>query len=198
MTPAQRVAAIFRESMELKQKSIALAPSIAAAADRLVSGLARGNKVLVCGNGGSAADAQHLAAELVNRFETKRRALAAIALTTDTSALTSIGNDLGFERVFARQVEALGNAGDTLVVVSTSGDSANIVAAVAAAKTRGMVVIALTGRDGGAVAEALTANDCEIRIPGSNTARIQETHLVVIHALCALVDDAVAQPAGAT
>ena len=166
--------------------------SIAVAAARLTASLVRGNKVLICGNGGSAADAQHMAAELVNRFESERPGLAAIALTTDSSALTSIGNDSGFEQIFARQVEAIGRTGDVLVAITTSGESANLRAAVATARDRGIAVVALTGRDGGAIGRLCGAEDCEIRVPGHNTARIQEVHLLVVHALCASIDAAFA------
>ncbi|MEZ5582442.1 MAG: SIS domain-containing protein [Candidatus Competibacteraceae bacterium] len=145
-------------------------------------------KVLVCGNGGSAADAQHFAAELVNRFERERPGLPAIALTTDSSALTAIANDYAFIDVFARQIHALGKGGDVLLAISTSGHSANITAAARAAHARGMPVVALNGRDGGELAELLGEHDVEIRIPGPSTARIQEVHILTIHCLCDLVD----------
>ncbi len=198
MDAVERIVALFEQSIELKRSSIALAPAIAAAAARLTACLERGNKLLICGNGGSAADAQHMAAELVNRFETQRPGLAAIALTTDTSALTSIGNDSGFEQVFARQTEALGQKGDILVVITTSGESANLRAAVMTAQSRNIEVVALTGRDGGAIGRACGAGDCEIRVPGHNTARIQEVHLLIVHALCAAIDVAFAAGSAAT
>ena len=144
--------------------------------------------MLVCGNGGSAADAQHFAAELVNRFETERPGLPAIALTTDSSNLTSIANDYDFTRIFARQIEALGRPGDVLVSLSTSGDSPNIVAAIETARNREMVVILLSGREGGAASRELRERDVEIRVPSESTARIQEVHILVIHCLCDLLD----------
>ncbi len=190
METTERIVTLFEQSIELKRRSIALAPAIAAASARLSACLERGNKLLICGNGGSAADAQHMAAELVNRFETQRPGLAAIALTTDTSALTSIANDSGFEQVFARQVEAIGQNGDVLIVITTSGESTNLLAAVKAAQSRNIEVVALSGRDGGAIGQACAAGGCEIRVPGNNTARIQEVHLFIVHALCATLDAA--------
>ncbi len=190
MSPADRIAELFEQHIELTRRSMSLAPEIAAAAEKLVACLRRGNKLLVCGNGGSAADAQHLSAELVNRFESDRPGLAAVALTVDSAALTSIGNDLGFHAVFARQVEALGRPGDVLLVITTSGESPNLIGAVATAHATGLEVIALTGRDGGAVGRACGDQDCEIRVPAANTARIQEIHALVIHALCATIDRA--------
>ncbi len=153
--------------------------------------LARGGKVLSCGNGGSAADAQHFAAELVNRFEVERRGLAAIALTTDTSVLTSVANDYAYERVFARQVEALGRPQDVLLAISTSGDSPNVVAAAHTARSLGMRLLALTGRDGGALAKCLQATDVELRAPSRHTPRIQEIHLLAIHCICDALDQLV-------
>lgn len=190
MSTADRIAELFEQHIELTRRSMSLAPGIAAAAKKLVACLRRGNKLLVCGNGGSAADAQHLSAELVNRFESDRPGLAAVALTVDSAALTSIGNDLGFDAVFSRQVEALGRPGDVLVVITTSGESANLIAAVATAHATGLEVVALTGRDGGAVGRACADQDSEIRVPGGNTARIQEIHTLIIHALCATIDRA--------
>ncbi len=148
-----------------------------------------GHKVLACGNGGSAGDAAHLASELVNRFEGQRRALAAISLTTETATLTAIANDAGYERVFARQIEALARPGDWLLAISTSGRSANVVAAIAAAQRADMGVIALTGGDGGAIAPLLGDRDIELRAAADNTARIQEMHLLIIHVLCRLIED---------
>jgi len=156
-----------------------------AAADALLTALGAGRKVLVCGNGGSAADAQHVAAELVGRFVRERRAFPALALTTDTSILTAIGNDYGFERVFARQVEAHGQAGDVLVAISTSGGSANVLAAVETARSRGLVTIGLTGRDGGALGRAV---DVHLNVPSPSTARVQEVHITTLHVLCDLVE----------
>ncbi|HXH16318.1 MAG TPA: SIS domain-containing protein [Sphingomonas sp.] len=144
-----------------------------------------GGKVLMFGNGGSAADAQHMAAELVGRFERERAAMPAIALSTDTSTLTSIGNDYGFDRVFARQVEGLGRAGDVALGISTSGGSVNVVKGLEAARGKGMVTIALTGRDGGAAGRAA---DIHVNVPGASAARVQEVHRTLIHAICALVE----------
>jgi len=172
----------------------ALAEPIARAGDTLARALANGGKILACGNGGSAGDAMHLASELINRFERDRDALAAVALTGDTPTLTSIANDGGYERVFARQIEALAGANDVLVAVTTSGQSANVIAAVAAAHARSCRVIALTGKDGGRLAGALGDDDHEIRVPSASTARIQEIHLLAIHALCDLIDRALFDP----
>ncbi|MCB1769389.1 MAG: phosphoheptose isomerase [Candidatus Competibacteraceae bacterium] len=184
-----RIEQHFAASLEAKQRTLeTMGPRIAQAAERLAEGLRQGHKILVCGNGGSAADAQHFAAELVNRFEMERPGLAAIALTTDSSALTSIANDYAFEQVFARQVRALGRPGDLLLAISTSGHSPNVLAAMTAARELGMITVALTGRDGGYVARQLGENDLEIRAGATATARIQEVHILVIHCLCDLVD----------
>jgi D-sedoheptulose 7-phosphate isomerase len=158
---------------------------VVAAAHAMRDSLARGGRVLVFGNGGSAAEAQHFAAELMGRFTRERRALAAIALTTDTSALTAIGNDYGFDRVFSRQVEALGREGDVALAISTSGESPNAVAGLQAARALGMVRIALTGRDGGALGREA---DIHLNVPEASTARIQEAQLTLIHILCDLVE----------
>jgi D-sedoheptulose 7-phosphate isomerase len=165
-------------------QAVAVAPA-AAAAESMVAALRRGGKILVCGNGGSAADAQHFAAELVGRFERERRAIAAVALTADTSILTAIANDDGYARVFARQVEALGRAGDVLLGISTSGGSANVVEAQAAAKAAGLTTVALTGRDGGVLGAAA---DIHINVPSPSTARVQEVHRTLLHAMCELVE----------
>lgn len=143
---------------------------------------------MACGNGGSAADSQHFTSELINRFEAERPALPAIALTTDTSAITSIANDYQYDDIFSRQIHALGREPDILLAISTSGQSNSIVQAVEAAHEREMSVIALTGKDGGAVAESLSDDDIELRVPAERTARIQETHITIIHALCDLID----------
>jgi D-sedoheptulose 7-phosphate isomerase len=189
MPPLQRIEQHFTASIEAKRRTLeAMGPRIVQAAELLAERLRQGGKILVCGNGGSAADAQHFAAELVNRFEIERPGLAAIALTTDSSALTSIANDYAFEQVFARQVRALGRPGDLLLAISTSGHSPNVLAAMAAAREIGMLTVALTGRDGGRMAEQLTENDLEIRASATATARIQEVHILVIHGLCDLVD----------
>ncbi len=157
------------------------------AADRIVQALRAGHKVLLFGNGGSASDAQHIAAELVGRFVRERRPLAAIALTTDTSILTAVANDYGYEQVFARQVLALGSPGDIAVAISTSGSSPNVLEGVQAAREQGLTVIGLTGRDGGRLAEQA---DVVVNVAGSETALIQEGHIAVGHILCELVDDA--------
>lgn len=167
----------------------ALSAPVAAAARRLAATLEAGGRILVCGNGGSASDAQHFAAEFTNRFERERPPLAAIALTTDTSALTAIGNDYSFDRVFSKQVEALARPGDALVAISTSGGSRNVCAAVHAAHDAEAWVLALSGRNGGALAAALHANDLELRVPAERTAHIQEVHIVLLHCLCDLVDE---------
>jgi D-sedoheptulose 7-phosphate isomerase len=150
--------------------------------------LLAGGKILSCGNGGSAGDAQHFSAELLNRFEKERPGLPAIAISTDTSTLTAIANDYDFNEIFSKQVSALGNSGDVLLAISTSGNSKNVLAAIEAAHERGMKVVAMTGRDGGTIAAALGVDDTEIRVPSERTARIQEVHLVVIHCLCDLID----------
>jgi len=146
-------------------------------------------KILSCGNGGSAGDAQHFSSELLNRFERERPGLPAVALTTDSSTLTSIANDYAYEDIFAKQIRALGRGGDVLLAISTSGNSENVNRAIAAAHERSMQVVALSGRDGGQMAEILSAGDVEIRVPAERTARIQEVHLVVIHCLCDLIDE---------
>ena len=166
----------------------ALAPSIESAARLMVHALAQGNKILACGNGGSAADAQHFSSEMINRFEQERPGLAAIALTTDTSTLTSIANDYAYEQIFARQVKALGQPGDVLLAISTSGNSPSVLAAVEAAHARGIAIIALTGRGGGRLAEQMTEADVFLCVPTESTARIQEVHLLTIHCLCDAVD----------
>ena len=185
----RRVHQLFNDCLSVHQAAQdQLAEPIARTGKTLAQTLQAGGRVLSCGNGGSAADAQHFAAELVGRFETERRALSALALSTDTSALTAIGNDYGFEQVFSRQVEGLGCAGDVLLAISTSGNSPNIRHAIDAAQTRDMTVIALTGRDGGAIREQLRADDIELRVPADSTARIQEVHILLLHCLCDLVD----------
>ncbi|MGR6034219.1 MAG: phosphoheptose isomerase [Candidatus Nitrosoglobus sp.] len=189
MDNRERIERNFFNSAQLKLSAMSsLAPCIELASKHLLESFHRCNKVLSCGNGGSAADAQHFSSELVNRFERERHSLPALALTTDTSALTSIANDYHYEVVFSRQIEALGNAGDILLAISTTGNSANIVRAIEAAHARDMSIIALTGRDGGKMAPLLAEQDVEIRVPASNTARIQEVHLLVIHCLCDLLD----------
>jgi len=189
MNPIDTVKQIFAESIATKQQAAdAVAPRIARAAGVLFSALTSGGKVLSCGNGGSAADAQHFSSELINRFETDRQALPAIALTTDTSTLTSIANDSTYSNVFARQIEALGQAGDILLAISTSGNSENILRAIKTARSRNMQVIALSGYNGGRMASLLADGDVGICIEGPSTARIQEVHILVIHCLCDLLD----------
>jgi D-sedoheptulose 7-phosphate isomerase len=187
----ERIIGNFNDSARLKlDVAELLAPAIASAADQILQCIMRDGKVLSCGNGGSAADAQHFSSEMVNRFELDRPGLAAIALSTDTSILTSIANDFSFEQVFSRQVSTLGHAGDVLLAISTSGNSPNILAAAEAARGRDMSVIALTGRDGGKLAEQLSDRDVLICVPADSTARIQEVHLLTIHCLCDAVDSA--------
>ena len=186
----QRIRNQFEASLQCKRDTLdAALPQIAKATQALALALGGGHKVLACGNGGSAADAQHFAAELTGRFERKRRGLSGIALSTDTSALTAIGNDYGFERVFSRQVEALAQAGDWLLAISTSGNSPNVVRAVEAMHAAGGNVLALTGRDGGRIATMLTERDHELRAASGVTARIQEVHILFLHCLCDGIDE---------
>ena len=181
----EHVRDLFAASIETHCKAAAaIVRAIADAAELMVGTLAAGGTILSCGNGGSAADAQHFAAEMVNRFERERPARAAVALTTDSSILTSIANDDDYSKIFARQVEALGRAGDLLLAISTSGDSNNVNAAIASAHAKDMRVVALSGKTGGAMARALQSKDVEVRVPSDSTARIQEVHLLVLHCLC--------------
>eukprot|EP01030_Chromulinospumella_sphaerica_P017409 gene17409-17237_t len=185
----QRILSHFHESAEIKiQSATVLAPHIAQAIDLMFSALSNGNKILVCGNGGSAADAQHFAAELVGRFERERFPLPALALTTDTSILTAVANDYSYREIFSKQVQAFGQAGDILLALSTSGNSANVMAAIEAALEREMRVVALTGKGGGAIGKMLTDADVHICVPADRTARIQEVHLVTIHCICDGID----------
>ena len=184
-----RISENFSESAHLKLQSMdALAGPIAAAAERMVQCLRADGKILACGNGGSAADSQHFAAELLNRFEMERPGLAAMALTTDTSTLTSIANDYDFEQIFSKQVRALGHKNDVLLAISTSGNSKNVLAAVVAAHENGMTVVALTGRNGGKMTEVLQPSDIHVCVPAQSTARIQEVHLLTLHCLCDAID----------
>ncbi|HTQ77672.1 MAG TPA: phosphoheptose isomerase [Burkholderiales bacterium] len=184
-----RIASHFGDSASLKQSAAPLlAAPIARAAALMAGALAAGGKVLACGNGGSAGDAQHFAAELVNRFEVERPPLAAIALTTDSSALTSIANDYSYDQVFEKQLRALGRRGDVLLAISTSGNSASVVAAVAAARQLGVTTVALTGRGGGRISAQLTPDDVHICVPHERTVRIQEVHLLALHCLCDGID----------
>ncbi|MCC7311893.1 MAG: phosphoheptose isomerase [Sulfuritalea sp.] len=189
MSIAQRIQQHFEDSAQVKLAALAaMAAPIEAAARRMVHSLAAGGKVMACGNGGSAADSQHFAAELLNRFEKERPPLAAIALTTDTSTLTSIANDYRYEDVFAKQVRALGKPGDVLLAISTSGNSPNVIEAIRAAQAHGITVVALTGRQGGAIAALLGPHDIHLCVPAERTARIQEVHLLAIHCLCDGID----------
>lgn len=184
-----RIRRQFNDSAQLKLKAIdALAEPIARATEIMVRCLLANGKILACGNGGSAADSQHFSAELLNRFERERPGLAAIALTTDTSTLTSIANDYAYEQVFSKQVSALGQAGDVLLGISTSGNSKNVARAIAAAHERDMRVIALTGRGGGEIGKLLATEDVNVCVPHSQTARIQEVHLLALHCLCDGID----------
>ena len=184
-----RIAQHFRESAQLKLDSLDIVSGpLTAAAEMMVECLLNNGKILSCGNGGSAGDAQHFSSEMLNRFERDRPGLAAVALTADTSTLTSIANDFEFSQVFAKQVHALGQPNDLLLAISTSGNSANVLEAVKAAHERDMRVIALLGRDGGKLGHQLLDTDINICVPGSNTARIQEIHLLSIHCLCDAID----------
>jgi len=185
----RRIARHFADSAQIKLAAAeALAPPIARATELMVERLLANGKILACGNGGSAADSQHFAAELLNRFERERPGLAAMALTTDTSTLTSIANDYDYEQVFSKQVLALGQAGDVLLAISTSGNSPNVLAALRAAHERDMRVVALTGRGGGDIGRSLRAEDVHLCVPHDRTARIQEVHLLVLHCLCDGID----------
>ncbi|OIR03798.1 phosphoheptose isomerase [mine drainage metagenome] len=184
-----RIAQHFHDSAQLKQEAAAsLAEPIARAVEMMVNSLLASGKIMACGNGGSAADAQHFAAELVNRFEAERPPLAALALTTDSSTMTSIANDYRFEDVFAKQVRALGQPEDVLLAISTSGNSANVIEAIHAAHELELRVIALTGRNGGAIADLLNEQDVHLCVPAERTARIQEVHLLMLHCLCDGID----------
>lgn len=180
----------FEASIAAQQATLAqVLPALTRAAQGLAEGLRGGAKVLACGNGGSAADAQHFSAELTGRFERERRGLPGIALSVDTSALTAIANDYSFERVFSKQVEALGRAGDWLLAISTSGNSPNVIRAIEAAQAQQMHVIALTGKDGGRMAAMLRDGDVELRAASAVTARVQEVHIVLLHCLCDAIDE---------
>ena len=181
----QRIQQQFFDSADLIYAAAeVLSKPIADAVDALMGCITAGGKVLVCGNGGSASDSQHFAAEFVGRFERERPGLAALALTTDTAILTAVGNDYDFTSIFSKQVQALGTPGDVLIAISTSGNSANVLAAIEAAHERDMTVVALTGRSGGKMTQALRETDVHICVPHERTARIQEVHLLVIHCIC--------------
>jgi D-sedoheptulose 7-phosphate isomerase len=182
----------FEEGIELRRRMAETLPAqIARAGEALAAALKSGRKALSCGNGGSAADAQHFAAELVGRFERERPGLPAVALTTDTSAITAIANDYDFDRVFSKQVEALGNEGDVLLAISTSGNSKNVIEAMKSAQARKVAVIALTGRDGGAMGRMCGPRDFHINVAHPRTMRVQEVHLLVVHCLCEVVDNVI-------
>lgn len=185
----EKIENYFYESIDAKAKSAELLTTeIEQAARLMVNSIDNDCKIISCGNGGSAADAQHFSAELLNRYQIDRPPLPAIAITTDTSTLTSIGNDFSYDLVFSKQIEALGKEGDILLAISTSGNSSNIIEAVKVAQEKGIIVVALTGKDGGDLAKVLQEKDIEIRVPSQVTARIQEVHILVIHCLCALID----------
>ena len=189
MELADRISQHFQDSIAVKQQSLeVLIEPIHLAGEAMVNSLLNNGKILSCGNGGSAGDAQHFSAELLNRFEKERPGLPAMALTTDSSTLTAIANDYSYEEIFSKQVSALGQAGDVLLAISTSGNSANVAAAMKAAQERQMLTVVLSGNDGGTMAGLLGEQDIEIRVPSNRTARIQEVHLVVIHCLCDFID----------
>ena len=189
MQLTERIKTLFNDSIRTKIEALPLLTQpIETAAKLIVARLLDGGKILCCGNGGSAGDAQHFSSEMINRFERERPGLPAIALTTDSSTLTSIANDYDYSRVFARQIEALGQPTDLLLAISTSGQSGNIIAAIRSAHERNMAVVALTGRNGGEAAKLLQPGDVELRVAADSTARIQEVHLLIIHCLCDLVD----------
>lgn len=189
MSIADRIKHQFNDSIATKQAALAaMAAPIEAAINLMVASLKADGKIMACGNGGSAADSQHFAAELLNRFERERPPLAAVALTTDTSTLTSIANDYRYEDVFAKQVQALGRAGDVLLAISTSGNSPNVIEAIRAAHARNVRVVALTGRKGGRMNELLQDDDVHLCVPAERTARIQEVHLLTLHCLCDAID----------
>ncbi|AYN93766.1 MULTISPECIES: phosphoheptose isomerase [Pseudomonas] len=189
MDTQARITKLFLDSIETKRQAMdVLVPHIEHASQVMVNALLNEGKILSCGNGGSAGDAQHFSSELLNRFERERPSLPALALTTDSSTLTSIANDYSYNEVFSKQIRALGQPGDVLLAISTSGNSANIIQAIQAAHDREMTVVALTGRDGGGMASLLLPEDIEIRVPAKVTARIQEVHLLVIHCLCDQID----------
>lgn len=192
MDLSQHIRSHFDEAIELKRRmAVSLAPEIARAGSALAEALRADRKVLSCGNGGSAADSQHFAAEIVGRFERERPGMPAIALTTDTSAITAIANDYSYDVVFSKQVESLGRAGDFLLGISTSGNSRNVVEAIRVAQGRGMRVIALTGRDGGAMGRMLRPEDFHLNVAHPRTMRVQEVHLLAIHCLCEVVDNVI-------
>lgn len=190
MSSLERIQRHFLDSIATKQKAVeVLVDPIHDAGELMVTSLLNGGKILCCGNGGSAGDAQHFSAELLNRFEQERPPLPAIAITTDSSTLTAIGNDYSYDEIFSKQVMALGQAGDILLAISTSGNSKNVIEAIKAAHDRQMNIVVMSGRDGGNMAPLLNDNDIEIRVPEERTARIQEVHLLIIHCLCDFIDN---------
>ena len=190
MQAEEHIRQIFNDSIDTKLAALDTLPTlIDRAADIMVAALQKGKKILVCGNGGSASDAQHFSAELLNRFQKERPSLPALALTTDTSTITSIANDYSYNEIFSKQIKGLGCEGDILIAISTSGKSPNVTEAVFAAQSKGMNVVALTGKDGGELTKALReGEDVDLRVPGKNTARIQETHILILHCLCELIE----------
>jgi len=190
MHPYASIEQIFNESIAVKHATLqALAEKIGQATNLMLAALRSQHKILSCGNGGSAADAQHFAGEMINRLLIERAPLPALALSTDTSVITAIANDYGYTQVFAKQVSALGNAGDILLAISTSGDAENLVQAITAAHNQGLKVIALTGKNGGKIAAILNDQDIELRVAADKTPRIQETHILIIHCLCELIEN---------
>ena len=185
-----RITRHFQDSVETKQRvAAALTPRIAAASHLMVNSLKKGGKILACGNGGSAGDSQHFAAELIGRFEREREELAAIALTTDSSILTAVANDYSFDEIFSKQVRGLGKVGDVLFAISTSGNSKNVVAAIEAAHLKGMHVVGMTGRNGGKIADLMKSGDVLLNVDSQLTTRIQEVHLLTLHCLCDAIDN---------
>lgn len=186
----ESIKANFTESIQTKIAAIEILPDmIERATYMMVQALIAGNKILCCGNGGSAGDAQHFASQLLNRYDRDRPSLPALALTCDSATITSVANDYSYDEIFSKQVRALGQGGDILLAISTSGNSRNVIMAMEAALSRDMTIIALTGKDGGEMAGLLGPNDVEIRVPSNKTPRIQEVHLLIIHALCCAIDD---------
>ena len=187
---SENIKKLFAHSIQTKQAAVeVLADPIARAIEMMIHSLKSNGKILSCGNGGSAADAQHFSAELLCRFERERPSLAAMALTTDTSTLTAVANDYHYDQIFSKQIQALGQQGDILLAISTSGQSANVIRGIEVAQEKGLHTVALTGRDGGGIARIIKEDDVEIRVPASSTARIQEVHLLVLHCLCHQIDE---------
>lgn len=190
MNISERIKQCFQDSIETKQQSLnSLNGVITAAAQATINALNNNHKILSCGNGGSATDAMHFSGELLNRYKRERRPLPAITLTADICTITAIGNDYEYDDIFSKQVQALGQSGDILLAISTSGNSGNVLKAIHAAHEQGMQVIALTGNDGGKLAPILKSDDIEIRVPSDVTARIQETHILAIHCICEAIDE---------